>query len=143
MKHPMTRFASISLQMSPWLLCAVLAGCGSVIPDSKVDYKTQGEAKGAKLDVPPDLSQIGRESRYALPGVGVSANDFNNSRNAQRGNAVTNALGDVRLERLGTDRWLSSCATAMATPVTVRVAVSWTSTATVGTVRVSVPTTDK
>ena len=106
MKHPMTRFALFSLRLSPWALAAVLTGCGSVIPDSKVDYKTQGEAKGTKLDVPPDLSQIGRESRYALPGVGVSANDFNNSRTAQRGTAVTNAMGDVRLERLGSDRWL-------------------------------------
>ena len=106
MKHPMTRFALFSLRLSPWALAAVLTGCGSVIPDSKVDYKTQGETKGTKLDVPPDLSQIGRESRYALPGVGVSANDFNNSRTAQRGTAVTNAMGDVRLERLGSDRWL-------------------------------------
>jgi len=106
MKYPMTRSVPFSLRLSPWVLSAVLAGCGSVIPDSKVDYKTQGEVKGAKLDVPPDLSQIGRESRYALPGVGVSANEFNNSRTAQRGNAVTNAMGDVRLERLGSDRWL-------------------------------------
>ena len=106
MKHPMQRRVLLALRLSPWLFAAVLAGCGSVIPDSKVDYKTQGEAKGAKLDVPPDLSQIGRESRYALPGVGVSANDFNNSRNAQRGNTVTNAVGDVRLERVGSDRWL-------------------------------------
>jgi len=106
MKYPMTRLAPFSLRLSLCVLAAVLAGCGSVIPDSKVDYKTQGEAKGTKLDVPPDLSQIGRESRYALPGVGVSANDFNNSRTAQRGTAVTNAMGDVRLERLGSDRWL-------------------------------------
>ena len=106
MKHPMTRSALFFWRLSPCVLAAVLAGCGSVIPDSKVDYKTQGEAKGVKLDVPPDLSQIGRESRYALPGVGVSANDFNNSRNPQRSNTVTNALGDVRLERLGSDRWL-------------------------------------
>ena len=106
MKYPMTRLALFSLRLSPWALAAVLAGCGSVIPDSKVDYKTQGEVKGAKLDVPPDLSQIGRESRYALPGVGVSANEFNNNRSAQRGTAVTNAMGDVRLERVGSDRWL-------------------------------------
>ncbi len=106
MKFPMNRRVLSSLRLSPWMFAAVLAGCGSVIPDSKVDYKTQGEVKGAKLDVPPDLSQIGRESRYALPGVGVSANEFNSSRTAQRSNAVTNAMGDVRLERLGTDRWL-------------------------------------
>jgi len=67
MKHPMTRSALFFWRLSPCVLAAVLAGCGSVIPDSKVDYKTQGEAKGVKLDVPPDLSQIGRESRYALP----------------------------------------------------------------------------
>jgi outer membrane protein assembly factor BamC len=106
MKYQMTRSALLSLRLSPFVLAAFLTGCGSVIPDSKVDYKTQGETKGAKLDVPPDLSQIGRESRYAMPGVGVSANDFNKSRTAQRGNVVSNAIGDVRLERLGTDRWL-------------------------------------
>jgi outer membrane protein assembly factor BamC len=106
MKYPMTRFAPFFLRLSLCVFSAVLAGCGSIIPDSKVDYKTKGETKATKLDVPPDLSQISRESRYALPGVGVSANEFNNNRTAQRGTGVTNAMGDVRLERLGTDRWL-------------------------------------
>lgn len=102
----MSPLASMCLRLCPWAIAALLAACGSVIPDSKVDYKSQAEAKDVKLDVPPDLSQIGRDSRYALPGAAVSANEFSNSRNASRTNTVTNALGDVRLERVGSDRWL-------------------------------------
>lgn len=102
----MRSFALLSLRLCPWALVALLAACGSVIPDSKVDYKSQSQPKDAKLDVPPDLSQIGRDSRYALPGTAISANEFANKRNATAANTVTNVIGDVRLERVGSDRWL-------------------------------------
>ena len=102
----MRSFALLSLRLCPVALAAWLAACGSVIPDSKVDYKSQSQSKDVKLDVPPDLSQINRDSRYALPGTAVSANEFANKRNAQMGNSPSNAVGDVRLERVGSDRWL-------------------------------------
>jgi outer membrane protein assembly factor BamC len=102
----MRSFALLSLRLCPLAFAALLAACGSVIPDSKVDYKSQSQPKDVKLDVPPDLSQITRESRYALPGTAVSANEFANKRNAPMGNLASNAVGDVRLERLGSDRWL-------------------------------------
>ena len=51
------------------VLGVVAAGCSSVsdiLPDSKkIDYKSSG--KVPTLEVPPDLSQIARDDRYAVP----------------------------------------------------------------------------
>ncbi len=59
------RLSSLTLA----LLGIAVAGCSSVsdvIPDSKkVEYKSAG--KVPTLEVPPDLSQIARDDRYAVP----------------------------------------------------------------------------
>jgi outer membrane protein assembly factor BamC len=49
--------------------CAALAAC-SVLEGDKIDYKSA--TKGATLEVPPDLTQLTRDSRYQVPG-GASA----------------------------------------------------------------------
>ncbi|HMN75474.1 MAG TPA: outer membrane protein assembly factor BamC [Burkholderiaceae bacterium] len=101
------------------LLCLsialVLAGCGSydqLVNGDSVDYRTQGN-KTAPLDVPPDLTQLSRDPRYAPQGAAVSANALQNSAPAPAlgGGAKTKevAVNDIegtRIERLGTDRWL-------------------------------------
>ena len=49
-------------------LMASLAGCGmisSVIDSDRVDYKSAKKAR--PLDVPPDLTQLERDNRYAVP----------------------------------------------------------------------------
>ena len=46
--------------------CA-LSAC-SVLEGDRIDYKSAG--KGVTLEVPPDLSQLSRDSRYVVPGYG-------------------------------------------------------------------------
>ncbi len=83
---------------------AVLAGC-SVLEETKVDY--QSAKRGNSLEVPPDLTQISRDSRYDVGTNAVSATGFqsNQQRNAQVP-AAANSAGDVRMERAGNQRWL-------------------------------------
>ena len=54
-------------------LCAALASC-SILDGEKIDYKSAG--KGTPLEVPPDLGQLSRDSRYAIPGGPVTASSF-------------------------------------------------------------------
>ena len=45
-----------------------------MLESDKIDYKSAGKAPS--LEVPPDLSQLSRENRYAVPGGPVSANAY-------------------------------------------------------------------
>ena len=71
----------------------------------RVDYKSSG-AKGPSLDVPPDLTQLSRENRYVVPGTAVSASSYQVAQPTQNVATAANAVGDVRIERSGTQRWL-------------------------------------
>ena len=51
------------------LLATTLAGC-SVFESDRIDYKSAQRAN--TLEVPPDLTQLQRESRYVVPGAGTS-----------------------------------------------------------------------
>lgn len=90
---------------------ALLGGCSSissVMQGEKVDYKSSGNSKAPSLDVPPDLTQLTRETRYVVPGTAVSANNYQVGQ-TQASTAVPTAaltVGDVRIERAGTQRWL-------------------------------------
>ena len=87
-------------------LTLALSAC-SVLDGDKIDYKSA--SKGATLEVPPDLKQLTRETRYAVPGGVVSANAMQAGQSAQpsaTGNAAATTLGDVRIERDGNQRWL-------------------------------------
>jgi outer membrane protein assembly factor BamC len=57
--------------------------------------------------VPPDLTQLRKESRYALESTSNTASGFQNagSRVVDAGTAA-NALGPVKIERQGNQRWL-------------------------------------
>jgi len=85
-------------------LVASLAAC-SVLESDKIDYKSAGKAP--TLEVPPDLSQLSRDNRYAVPGGAVSANSYQTGIANAPGvpTAVAN-IGDVRMERAGTQRWI-------------------------------------
>lgn len=85
-------------------LSLTLAAC-SVLETDKIDYKSAG--KGPSLDVPPDLTQLSRDTRYAVPGSAVTASSFQvgQATEAAPTTAVT-SIGDVRIERAGTQRWL-------------------------------------
>ena len=100
------------------LALATLAGCGSIkssfgsfLEPDRIDYKSAGKAPS--LEVPPDLTQLQRENRYALPDANrgtATASGYNLQQNT--GPAVTansvlpRATEDIRVERVGNQRWL-------------------------------------
>ena len=95
--NPSARFALLALSVS-------LAAC-SVFDGDKIDYKSAGKAP--TLEVPPDLTQLSRDSRYVVPGSAVTASAFQTAQPQQAGVPVAaSALGDVRIERAGNQRWL-------------------------------------
>jgi len=91
-----------------------LTACTTVFESDKVDYKAT--KKAAPLDIPPDLTQLQKDNRYAVPdGRGVAtASGFQQQRSAGAP-AVAAASGDqigqvpsdtIRIERNGNQRWL-------------------------------------
>ncbi|MFY3386484.1 outer membrane protein assembly factor BamC [Paracidovorax sp. MALMAid1276] len=83
-----------------------LSACAALEGD-KIDYKSA--AKGSTLEVPPDLTQLSRDSRYAVPGGTVSAAALQAGQAAQpsgTANAAAAQMGDVRIARDGNQRWL-------------------------------------
>ena len=89
-------------------LAVTLAACStSSLQSDKVDYKSASQARTPPLEIPPDLSQLTRDNRYVVPGAPVTASDFQAS--AAKKTAVPTAVasvGDVRIERAGSQRWL-------------------------------------
>ena len=86
----------------------LLAGCssiGRIMQGDRVDYKTSG-SKAPTLDVPPDLTQLTRDSRYVVPGTAVSASSYQVGQSAPGVPTAALAMGDVRIERAGSQRWL-------------------------------------
>jgi outer membrane protein assembly factor BamC len=89
------------------MLVAVLTACSSVgFENEKVNYKTDTKVKPVALDVPPDISQLSRDSRYALPGGTVSAATLEQQSRTATGITAPAKIADVRVERSGTQRWL-------------------------------------
>jgi outer membrane protein assembly factor BamC len=87
-------------------LAVALSAC-SVIEESKIDYKSA--KKASTLDVPPDLTQLTKDTRYsAAPDRSISAVAL------QAGQAQVPTIeraaplqvGDVEIKRDGDKRWL-------------------------------------
>lgn len=86
----------------------VLTGCSTVsdlMQGDKINYKSSGKA-GPSLDVPPDLNQLSRDTRYVVPGSAVSASAYQVGQVTQTVPVAATAVGDVRIERAGNQRWL-------------------------------------
>ncbi|MDB5965669.1 MAG: outer membrane protein assembly factor BamC [Polaromonas sp.] len=86
----------------------LLASCSTVsdlFQGDKIDYKSNGKA-GPSLDVPPDLTQLSRETRYVVPGTAVTASAYQLGSVAQGVPVAAASVGDVRIERAGNQRWL-------------------------------------
>ena len=119
-----TAFITSQRALVTGALMASLTGCGminSVIGNDKVDYK--GAKKAVPLDVPPDLTQLQKDSRYAQPdstnGV-ATASGYNAARSAAAvadgtavvpgqpavGTVVPTSINDIKVERDGNQRWL-------------------------------------
>jgi outer membrane protein assembly factor BamC len=95
--NTISRFALLALAAS-------LAAC-SVFESDRIDYKSAGKAP--TLEVPPDLTQLSRDNRYAIPGNAVSANVYQYNRaNAPSLPTAVSSVGDIRMERDGSQRWL-------------------------------------
>ena len=91
-----------------FIAAAMLCGCSSVselLQGDKIDYKTSGKS-GPSLEVPPDLTQLSRETRYVVPGADVSASAFEAGKGAKNVPTAALSVGDVRIERAGNQRWL-------------------------------------
>ena len=52
-------------------VAAMLASGCTMLQEDKIDYKSA--QRGSTLDVPPDLTQLSRDSRYNVPGTAVTA----------------------------------------------------------------------
>ena len=94
--------------VSALLAASLLAGCSTIrdtMEGERVDYKSSG-SKAPSLAVPPDLTQLSRETRYAVPGTAVTASSFQIGQPTQVVTTAANTVGDVKIERAGTQRWL-------------------------------------
>ena len=86
----------------------LLQGCSTVsdlFQGEKIDYKTSGKA-GPSLEVPPDLTQLSKETRYVVPGAAVTARSYQTGQATPGLPVAVAAVGDVRIERAGNQRWL-------------------------------------
>lgn len=93
-----------------------LAGCSTVdsaLSGDRLDYRSQAQ-KSAPLEVPPDLTQLARDSRYQPQSGVVSASTLQRQ---QAGTSVAaagapvaapNSMGELRIERHGNHRWLAT-----------------------------------
>jgi len=95
---------------------------GNLFTPDRIDYKsaTVTKATTATLEVPPDLTQLQRDSRYVIPGAGASgvnsgtitASGFNAQNTtaavapAVAATTSITALQNMQIERDGTQRWL-------------------------------------
>jgi outer membrane protein assembly factor BamC len=102
-----------------------LCGCSSIedmFSGDKVDYRSTGNApRPANLEVPPDLTQLSRDSRYQQSSGVVSASTFQSAASGASAGAATTvamvpatptvapqSVGVFRIERQGNERWLST-----------------------------------
>ena len=100
----MNRFTHSARQVTLLALAAALAAC-SALEEDKVNYKSA--SKASTLEVPPDLTQLRKDSRYILESNSATASGFQSaaSKAADNGTASVN-VGDARMERLGNQRWV-------------------------------------
>lgn len=87
-------------------LSLALSACAALEND-KIDYKSA--TKAPTLEVPPDLTQLAKENRYALPGGPVSATALQAAPRpglSESERTGAQKIGDVRFERDGNQRWL-------------------------------------
>jgi outer membrane protein assembly factor BamC len=94
-----------------------LAACTTTFDGNKVDYRAKG-AVVRPLEVPPDLTQITKNAQAAVPVGGAANASSYATTNQQPGqqpsatpsptnsNIAPASMGDVRVQREGTQRWL-------------------------------------
>lgn len=109
----------VSSRLSHVALACTLAlaatGCSTLndtLSGDKVDYRTSGKQPSVKLEVPPDLTQLSGQARYAPNTQGVvSASTLATPQTpaaAPAQQVAPNQLSNVRLVRDGQNRWLQT-----------------------------------
>ena len=94
-------------------LVVLLGGCSTVegfLSGDRVDYRSQA-VKTKPLEVPPDLTQLARDPRYAPQGGVISASATPQTPQLLQGSAPLTSVapavaGKVRIEKQGPHRWL-------------------------------------
>ena len=114
MNASLNRSAQV-VRLTALALAASLAGCSSLnsmLEGDKVDYRSGG-SKAARLEVPPDLTQLARDPRYQVPSGVVSASTYQQQLATAPAAGATAAasvaptsVGETRIERAGNQRWL-------------------------------------
>jgi len=115
---PSLHLQSLSLPCIAAAAALILGGCSSLdglFSNDKIDYHTSSSAtKPAGLEVPPDLTQLTRDSRYQqTQGSSISAAAYQAATPATPGPATIQSVTvaaqsnrDLHIERLGNERWL-------------------------------------
>lgn len=87
------------------VLVLTLGACG-ITETGKIDYKS-GQ-KTTPLVVPPDLTQLAKDTRYAIVNGSVSASNAQTTPEASKSAIEVGAAGanGMRIERQGNQRWL-------------------------------------
>lgn len=101
-----------ALRLVPLCLLLALGGCSSLnrlLEGEKVDYRTGG-SKQVRLEIPPDLTQLQKDSRYQPVDGTISASSLQGSPvavgNVAAGQIAPSEVGSLRLMREGNQRWL-------------------------------------
>jgi outer membrane protein assembly factor BamC len=109
-----TPFVTVRSSVKRWAAfgCVVIvAACSSVesfVAGDKIDYKSQSN-KTAPLEVPPDLTQLTRDTRYQPQGGVISASGLQANVVQAAASApviAPRSVGDLHIERGGNQRWL-------------------------------------
>ncbi|MEH0164433.1 outer membrane protein assembly factor BamC [Paucibacter sp. JuS9] len=105
------RLSTLALAVAALSACSAFSG---LVSNDKVDYRT-GARQTTGLDVPPDLTQLARDARSQMgPGGTISASAM---QQRQQNAAVAapsadkvalSSIGELKVERNGSDRWLFS-----------------------------------
>jgi outer membrane protein assembly factor BamC len=90
---------------------SLLGACSMSLEQKKIDYKSAGKAPS--LEVPPDLSAVSQDDRFAVPDTSArgsatySAYNKERATNPQRDGAnLLPELSNAHVERAGSERWL-------------------------------------
>ena len=90
---------------------SLLGACSMSLEQKKIDYKSAGKAPS--LEVPPDLSTVSQDDRFAVPDTSArgsatfSAYNKERATNPQRDGAnLLPELSNAHVERAGSERWL-------------------------------------
>ena len=92
------------------------SGFTTLLEPNRLDYKTAAKSSVSTLEIPPDLTQLQRDSRYAIPestSGSVTASTYTALKgstplatSATSGPIAPSSVADARIERDGSQRWL-------------------------------------